>query len=108
MIALNTAVNVNSPAQSEDSKLASVGIVQDCYGRTTPGSDYGVKLHIISRSSRLGSASLWPAATAPEEHFLNGSSVMRHCLVKFSYVHPLYLASMEAIMFRTHTSQAHW
>lgn len=46
MIVLNTAVNVNSPAQSEESKLASVGIVQDCYGRTTPGSDYRAKLQI--------------------------------------------------------------
>lgn len=48
MIVLNTAVNVNSPAQSEESKLASVGIVQDCYGRTTPGSDYRAKLQIIA------------------------------------------------------------
>ncbi len=39
MIALNTAVNVNSPAQSEDSKLASVGIVQDCHGRRTLSGD---------------------------------------------------------------------
>lgn len=69
---LNTAVSVNRPAQSENS-----GIVQGCYGRTTPGFDYRAKLHTTTAWRLRFLRSLRPNARL-RSHIAKPQSVKRN------------------------------